>query len=685
MMKGLLCVMGLLCPLVGWTQWRDSLAGKSVWETEQEWALEAGMEQQQEDGQETVDASAWRQALDALRLSPLCINQTDDERLTEVLHLSAYQIYQLQRHVSLYGCLYSPSELVAVEGFSVALVQALLPYISFTSPAEKSKWNWSQCLDGKSEILFRCGGVLEPQAAYDEVGDSLRQLRSGRYYEGSAVSALFKYTYRCSDVLRLGITAEKDAGESFFRASNPQGFDYYSAYAAYQGKGRLRKLVIGDYQVQFGQGISVGMGFQPLAAAPEGVQKSVYGLKAHTSANECQFLRGAASVWRLGKHTDATVYAASQKTDAVRNGDSLSSIPHTGYHRTLNELSGEKRARRHAGGLYLAHRAQHFRIGGGVSALQYSLPFEPEMKAYSQFRFHGRQLCNASADWLWNYRRLVFYGELACSGKLGLDAGCLLYADDRLQLSLDLRLLPKDFHALSDQLDGTSDALNEHSLEWRGRVLLGRNGSLDVAWKENFYPWLKYQVDAPSRKSSLQCRYQAQSHAWGGWLLSYRWYRSYRNQADGQLRLLQPTEKHSCRLRWTWEPADAWTLQCQWDAKLLNAMGEWEKGSLFSQQLAWNGRRIQWAASIGFFDTDTYQTALYIVEKDMLYATTSALCNGKGIRAYVLMAFRCTSASVVYVRLASFQYQDRQVVGSGSTQIDAPHRTELKIQWVWKG
>ena len=216
-------------------------------------------------------------------------------------------------------------------------------------------------------------------------------------------------------------------------------------------------------------------------------------------------------------------------------------------------------------------------------------------------------------------------------------------------------------------------------------MLLGRNGSVDAAWKETYYPWLKYQADAPSRASSLQCRYQDHACAWGSWVVSYRWSRVARNQVQGNLRRLQPEDRHAVRLRWAWQPLDAWTLQCQWDTKLVNADHEWERGSQFSQRLGWKGERWQWTASLGFFDTDSYQTALYLAEKEVLSATTTAVCSGKGLRAYLLLACRCTSSSSLYLRLSAFQYRDREVTGSGASRIEAPHRSEVKIQWVWKG
>ena len=44
---------------------------------------------------------------------------------------------------------------------------------------------------------------------------------------------------------------------------NKYGFDYYSLHFMKDGLGSVKRLIVGDYQLQFGQGLVLGAGFNP--------------------------------------------------------------------------------------------------------------------------------------------------------------------------------------------------------------------------------------------------------------------------------------------------------------------------------------------------------------------------------------------------------------------------------------
>ena len=43
-------------------------------------------------------------------------------------------------------------------------------------------------------------------------------------------------------------------------ASQPKGFDYYSAHAYFGNYGIVKHAIVGDYQAQFGQGLTFWTG-----------------------------------------------------------------------------------------------------------------------------------------------------------------------------------------------------------------------------------------------------------------------------------------------------------------------------------------------------------------------------------------------------------------------------------------
>ncbi|MBK8413789.1 MAG: hypothetical protein IPL22_04265 [Bacteroidetes bacterium] len=58
-----------------------------------------------------------------------------------------------------------------------------------------------------------------------------------------------------------GFTADKDAGEQFFKGNQKRrGFDFYTAHFAIRNVGPFALIAIGDYQVGYGQGLTLSSG-----------------------------------------------------------------------------------------------------------------------------------------------------------------------------------------------------------------------------------------------------------------------------------------------------------------------------------------------------------------------------------------------------------------------------------------
>lgn len=57
-----------------------------------------------------------------------------------------------------------------------------------------------------------------------------------------------------------GIVAEKDSGEPFGALHNKQGYDYYSFYLLLHDIGILKTGIVGNYRLNFGQGLVLGQG-----------------------------------------------------------------------------------------------------------------------------------------------------------------------------------------------------------------------------------------------------------------------------------------------------------------------------------------------------------------------------------------------------------------------------------------
>ena len=610
------------------------------------------------------------------------INTLDEDYLKQVLRLSDYQYYQLCRYVTLFGEIMSYAELAAVDGFSMDWVSrnASLFNVGKTTAHTKERFSWKKLSQGKFLVLARVEQTLEQQAAYKGVPAE---------YEGNPMHLLWKINYQCKDFLKIGWTAEKDPGEAFFSQSNPQGFDYNAFYLSWKGTGVIRQCLLGDYRLQYGQGLAMGVGFQMQTSAPSAVEKS-FVLKPHTSANETQFLRGAALRLAPLPKCDLSLFVASQRIDASVNesdtGFWAENLQMTGYHRNQREIARENRLNQRLFGAYCSFAGNKFRLGGGWAYLTFDAPLQQSLKPYNQFKFNGQSLWNGSVDYHWNLHRTVLFGEFAASGN-GTWACCnglVCDADDRISLSLLYQYKNMDYQGIPDVLQATMKLMNEHSLQWSAQCLVGLHGCLNLSWKEMRYPWLKYGVDAPSGASRFRLRYEGRLAGGAQYIVGYAWKKGVENGTDGPVRRLFYVQKHGFTLRWHGCMAEGWSWKSRMDFQCTGFSSGSPYAVAFTQTGGYRNHRWQITAGFSLFEVTSYKVALYVSEPDLLYSLSSAYLSGKGIRLLALCSFKPIPSVTLHAKYAVFRYADRQCVGSGADLIEGNHKSALKLQMVWK-
>ena len=88
-------------------------------------------------------------------------------------------------------------------------------------------------------------------------------------------------------------------------------------------------------------------------------------------------------------------------------------------------------------------------------------------------------------------------------------------------------------------------------------------------------------------------------------------------------------------------------------------------------------------ADIAYFDTDRYDERLYAYENDVYYAFTIGSYYYQGMRAYLLVRYKIRDFSI-WFRISRTHYLNRNDISSGLTHIDKPHKTEVKVQFLYR-
>lgn len=606
---------------------------------------------EQWDGESQITDELLDELLDDVPASKVNLNDLSYETAVRILHLSDYQYYQLQLYIENYGALVSVYELSAIEGFTPADVTRLLPYVDALPVKGKTRLFKDFFRKSKSTLMVRYGRVLERQAGYDT--------SRSNHYPGSPGHACFRFTFNSQDKIILKLSGEKDAGEQFFRGAQRHGFDFYSGSLCVQDIGIVRRIVAGDYRLNFGQGLVMGSSLlSGKGSGVGGARRFATGIRAVAPTNEGDFWRGGAIT--LGNHNVTGTLFAGRQFGSLRN--------------TL--------------GADLSYRRARFKVGArvvGFSLTDTSGTSPPE---------RARSSCtptafNVAADYHLIVWRHLLFGEAACNerGKIALLQAAQLNLSPTLKLLVLYRHYDRGFTApMGKGFAANSSHSGEDGLYVTADYIAGRRCELNLYADYYRLTEPSYRTDAPVSGLDFGLTLLFRPNRNNLLTMKYTWRSRPQNGGDNEhLHTIAERQRHKVRLQWDITPFSFLKLKTEmdWQTQYEGADGTWHQGVLVFQDIAVEPPRSGLAlhARVALFDTERYDERLYAYESDLYYAFTIGSYYYKGCRWYLLLRYKYKWLSL-WIRIARTHYLDRQTTSSGLNQIDKPHKTELKLQMM---
>jgi hypothetical protein len=626
------------------------------------------------------------------------LNNPDYSQLINLFGLTDYQIYHLQRYLHLHGEMYSIYELRAVEGMDKTTISRLLKYVDVYPTEQRQKLNLRNVFKyGKHRILMRYGQILEKQQGYMEVSDDVLEKRPNAVYLGTPQSYLFKYTFNYSNRIRFGFTAEKDAGEEFFKGSNKWGFDFYSFHFLAKDIGIFKIIAAGDYHASFGQGLVMNTGFslyKPDNAV--GIYRNPSGIRHYTSINEINFLRGIATTLDC-KVMDITLFYSYKKIDAALS-DTVSdeelyieTFYETGYHRTQGEISKKNAIGQHVAGIHLERSMRIARVGATACYTYFDTPLNRNLSFYNMYEFNQQDNVNASVDYQVLIKKTNLFGEIAMSKNLALATvnGIVFTIDSRFLLSVLYRYYGKNYQALhANAFRETSSNVNEHGFFMGCQTILSKNFTLHAYVDYFRFKWLKYRIDAPSDGYEVQTKLDFRLNSRFSAYFRFKYKSKAINYSTDHYNEITQTHRQSFRLHLVYSPFQQLTLKSRIDIINYKASEKtkFHQGYMVYQEIQWKIRRIPITLTTRFalFDTYSYDERIYTYESDVLYVFLSPSFYDKGSRIYLLGKASITSHVDLWLKIAQTFYRNKHSIGSGLSSIDGNKRTEIRCQILLK-
>lgn len=651
-------------------------------------------------GQEDIDLTTVFDQLSYYYDNPINLNKTSREELQELYLLSEIQITNLLMHIERNGKFLSIYELQAVPGFDLQIIRAILPFVKIADRFDAPHADWKTLMrDGQNELFLRWTRTLEPQAGFAPISDSLLALKPNSRYLGSPDRLYMRYRYRFGNKISFGITGEKDPGEEFFKGTQKNGFDFYSAHFLIRDIGPLKTLAIGDYQVSFGQGLTFATGLALGKTANSlNVKRSSTAIRPYTSVDENQFMRGAAATMKFGK-IEFTGFVSRNRVDANRilvvdtsqvndEGFVVSSLQTSGIHATPAELEDK-------GALLLSHYGGHTawktkRTNIGATAVYSTLSTELEKNItyLNQFDFTGKSNLVTGLDFNHIWRNFNFFGEFSRSvnGGMAMQSGILASLDPKFSLVFLYRNYQKNYQSLfANALAEGSRPVNEKGLYIGAELRPNPNWMINVYFDSFESNWLRSGVTGPMRGYEFLGQIQWRPNKKLDMYFRVRTRTKPGNDPNDPeaIDVLLDKEQNNFRYQFSYKASDAITLRSRFEWMDVGYSNqEKEKGYVIYQDVVWKpmSSPLSLTARYALFDTDSYNSRIYAYENDVLYVFSIPAYYYRGSRFYGILRYQYKKRFDIWLRYAQFLYNNRTSVGSGMNEIEGNRKSEVRIQ-----
>ena len=661
-------------------------------EIESNWE-ELLLEQIGEELGENVDVSEVIERLQYILKHPLDINKATEEQLSELFFLSPQQISQIIRHREESGDFLSLLELQSISGLDIQTINWLIPFIRLgnTSSFKNLSLNTVRKED-EQMIMIRYGRTLENQQGYQIKDDN----RSKYLGDPNAYSLRYRWNYQ--QRIKIGLNAEKDAGEPFFEKKQKLGFDFYSGYIEVNDLNKsIKKIVLGDFAMQVGQGLvlwnglNFGKGAWVGTAAKQGV-----GLRSYSSMNEQNFNRGLAVKLEFSRWSWTPFVAYNRLSGNVELTDSMkwiNTINISGLHRTPTEQSYRDAIGQLVIGSDIVYDHKRLKIGLTPLFTHFDGNIVMAEALRNRFDFVGNNLFQLGVHYKYNYRNMYLFGETAHSIGAGFATvnGIIASLHPKLSAFVNYRNFQRNYHNFFAQtLSESSNVSNEKGL-YSGLVYHVTRKFEWVNYIDMFkFAWLRFRVDGPSQGTDFLSQFTYSWYKKGKILLRYRYRIKQENfaLANANENTLTDVLRNQVRLEFQYKLSDTWNIKSRgeltfYEKKLDNR----SDGFMIFQDVYWKGYRnkLQMNTRFAYFQTQDYDSRIYAYESDVLYASSFPMYYDKGVRTYVNVRYRLLKQMDVWLRYALTNYFGRETIGSGLDLIEGNKRSDIRFQirWQW--
>ena len=611
--------------------------------------------------------------LSYLAENPINLNGITRESLEQLPFLTARQIEDIVAYCYRYGPLRSLGELKLIPSLDEGTRQWLSCFVYAGGETVSDSFPKLSYLAAHARQQFMAAVQIP---AYKRQG-----FKSG--YASGIYKNWLRYTWSSSSRLSMGFVASHDAGEPFFQWPARLGYDFYSFYIMLRRWHHVNQLVVGRYRIKAGMGLvlNTNYGFGKLTALST-LGRGGSTITGHTSRSEANYMQGTAASLSLNKQLNLTLFASLRQIDGTLATDSsgaITTIITNGYHRSASELAHRHNATQSAVGGRVEWNRLPFRLGFTACYSTLNRRLEPSAsQIYRKYYPRGKQFANAGIDYAYIAPRLTVQGETAMSQ--GGAIASLNTLSMQLGNSVQALLLQRFYSYRYSSLLAHSYSENGRVQNETG-VMAGlnfkptRHLALQACADYCYSPWPRYGVSVASHTVDgvLQAVYTLKHfHA----LLHYRCKLSEKDNEEKTRLLNQQNHRLKLKAGCDWRH---WYTETTLEGALHHLTRQ-SDGYVVAQTAGYTSGKLSLTANFDYFNTQDYNSRVYLYERAPLYTLSLPCFYGEGIHYMLLVSCGVGKHLNMSAKVYTTNYFDRNHISSGLQQVNQSSITDIELQ-----
>lgn len=652
-------------------------------------AIEHMIEEIAENSDEETDYTSLAENLAHLLQYPIPINSCSYEDLAQLSFLTDFQIKSLLDYVLKKGPIVSVYEIQYIYGFDIQLVKWLIPFVTLETPVEKEKINKNIFRYSRNDLFITYKRGIEKSKGFEVIPDSVSENTSFNRYLGNQNKMRLKYTLNAGNKIFAGVQAENDPGEELFKGNN-KSFDFISGYVQLKDIGRINNLIVGDYNLQFGQGLTLWNGISIGKGQVYGISKFASGIKKYGSGDENNFFRGMAGTISL-KNISFTAFLSHKKidaniTDTIQNNEYVfSSFLTSGYHRTPAENSDENTIKETVAGTNISFGKENYQLGITLAHIMLNGEYNPAVMPWNIYSFRGSSLTNLGFDYRYRVNKVYFFGEISNgNGNWATLNGVEMNVHSLISFSLLYRNYSREFFAYRNNPFSEYSSKNNEKGTYLGTTILPYKNFKISAFVDVFKsPWLRYNVSSPSfgKEYFIQVDYNPFEKM--SVFVRFKKETKSKNISDEKsvIPYLTNYSVNKTRVNLEYHLSSSVKIKTRFDWTFYEEETKSnEHGIAIVQDVVIQPLELPFSLWLRYcrFKGDSFDSRVYTYENSVPYSFYVPSFFNNGMRMYMMLRYKLMKNLSIWVKYGNTYYYNQENTGTGLNEVNGNVKSEIE-------